>query len=83
MANFRRIVEDYFKSSMPNSQGIQADTNLIEAGIFDSIVLFDFIVYLEDTFKFHVDPFEISEENFRGLSEIMVFIEKKLKETES
>ena len=68
-------VEEFFSSTL-NISVPSADTDLIETGVLDSLLLVDLIMHLEMQHGIVVDIEDLEFENFRSVRSICSFIEK-------
>jgi acyl carrier protein len=53
---------------------IEDDTNLIDAGVLDSLMMVTLVEFCEDEFKCEIDFDDITDENFRSLETIADFV---------
>jgi acyl carrier protein len=53
-------------------------TDLIDAGIIDSLLLVMLVSYCEDRFDCVLEPHELTEDNFRSLDKIAAYIQGKI-----
>ena len=53
---------------------IDADTDLIEEGILDSLLMVMLMAYCEEEFGIEMDPDELTEDNFRSIKNISSFL---------
>jgi acyl carrier protein len=53
------------------------DAPLVEAGILDSLGMFEFIAFIESNFGIHVSDQEIVLSNFESIDATAAFIERK------
>lgn len=56
---------------------IQHDTDLIEAGILDSLLMVMLISHCEEHCGIDIDPEDLTEDNFRSLESIANYISSK------
>jgi acyl carrier protein len=49
---------------------VEADTDLLETGVFDSMTLVQFILHLEERFAFHLPMEDIEIDSFRSVTKI-------------
>ena len=58
---------------------IESDTDLFEAGIVDSFIIFNKLIpMLEDRFSIEITPLDLIPENFLNTQSLADFIEEKL-----
>lgn len=71
----KRVVEDEFVL-----KDLSLDTDLIETGIMDSLVIAQLIMEMEETFPIgELDVDDIILENFSSIAAIVALIEKRVK----
>lgn len=63
-----------------DERDLQDDDLLFEGGIVDSAGIMTFISFLEERFGFEVFDEELFPENFASVSNIVEYVEEKLKE---
>lgn len=61
-------------------QTITRDTNLLAAGLIDSLGFMKLIEFLENTFNLHIPPEEFDSDAFTSLAKISAYV-SKMKET--
>ena len=57
---------------------IDTDTDLIEAGVMDSLLMVMLVSFYEDELGIEVDPEELTEDNFRSLERMSEFASRRL-----
>ena len=57
---------------------IDTDTDLIEAGVMDSLLMVMLVSFYEDELGIEVDPEELTEDNFRSLECMSEFASRRL-----
>jgi acyl carrier protein len=67
-----RYVAD--KLRMGSSDVIAPDQSLFEAGVLDSVGIFDLVTFLEEEFGLSVGDEEIVPENFESVKAITAFV---------
>ena len=73
LATIDRFVREELLVRRPGT-ALTADTNLIEAGIVDSVGVFRVVGYLEDTFGFAVPPEALRPQNFGSIRAIADYV---------
>ena len=63
-----REIKALFEDTL--SVQVEAETNLFETGLLDSMTLVQFILNLEEKFAFHLPMEDIDVESFRSASKI-------------
>jgi methoxymalonate biosynthesis acyl carrier protein len=53
------------------------DTDLIESGVIDSLVLVELLLHLEEAFNVEVDVTELEIEDFRTVKSIGMFVSRQ------
>ena len=77
--NNREILNKLHEFIVSNSDGVNLnivdnDTNLIDAGILDSLLMVMLVTFCEEEFQLEIDTDEITEENFESLKTIADFL---------
>jgi acyl carrier protein len=72
----RRFVLDQLESRRVSEIG--DDASLVEAGIIDSLGIFQLIAFLESTFRIHISDEEIVLSNFESIATTVDFVSRKL-----
>jgi D-alanine--poly(phosphoribitol) ligase subunit 2 len=67
-SNLIREIKALFEDTL--SVQVEAETNLFETGLLDSMTLVQFILNLEEKFAFHLPMEDIDVESFRSASKI-------------
>jgi acyl carrier protein len=68
------VVQEFFKNEVDHADVVQDDTDLIEAGVLDSLLMVMLIGHCEERLDIELDPEDLTEDNFRSLSSIVDFI---------
>lgn len=55
----------------------QVDDSFLENGIVDSVNVLELVMFVEETFKVHVDDSEIVPENFDSVSRLAAYVRGK------
>ena len=61
-------------SRIPNHPGLAKDTDLLEDGLLDSLLLMDLIFQIEDRYALKFGSDQINPANFRTVSTIASFV---------
>ena len=61
----------------PDAGGLDADADLIEEGLLNSLTLTHLVMYLEETFALEVTPAEFDARTFRSIRAIEAFVQRK------
>lgn len=70
---------NYLKSELNQKQVIvTAETPLIEAGLIDSLSIFQLILFMEVQFSIKIQPEDISVENFENINSLNVLVQSRL-----
>ncbi len=70
---------NYLKSELNQKQVIvTAETPLIEAGLIDSLSIFQLILFMEVQFSIKIQPEDISVENFETINSLNVLVQSRL-----
>ena len=72
-----RIMEEVFEEEII-LESIGLETDLIEAGIIDSMQVMDVILKIEETFEIEFESMELLIENFKTIKNIECLIEGKI-----
>ena len=73
-------LEAFFKEhdALDDVSAFSHETDLIEAGIMDSLLLVTLVGFCEERFDCTLEPHELTEDNFRSLDKIAAYIESKI-----
>ena len=66
------------ESGLEDASFLSKDTDLMEAGILDSLMMVSIITFCEERFGCAFSLEELTEENFRSVSTIADFLSQKL-----
>jgi acyl carrier protein len=82
MASTQDIIRDFIVTTFPGD-GAEPDpgTDLLEAGIIDSIGVLTLVTWLEETFGFTVEDEDVVPENLGSIAGITAYTERKLAES--
>lgn len=69
-------IEGLFRNSL-NIEVSSRDTDLIEEGLLDSLMLVDLLMYLERDYRIAVGLDDLELDNFRSISAIESFIDAR------
>ena len=58
---------------------ISDDASLVDAGVIDSLGIFQLIAFLESTFRIHISDDEIALSNFETIDATVDFVARKLR----
>ena len=74
-------VNYYIKNNplISNVKKIPLDKSLVELGYFDSIGIYNLVIYLENLFKIKIEGEEITIEKFGSINKMVNLIYKKSK----
>lgn len=61
----------------PDAGTLDADADLLAAGMLNSLTLMHLVMYLEETFGLEVTPAEFDARNFRSVRAIEAFVQRK------
>jgi len=59
------------RSRGPDHAGVAADTDLIDGGLLDSLLLTDLILHIEERYAVAFDAGDVSPANFRSIAAIV------------
>jgi acyl carrier protein len=59
---------------------VEADTDLLETGVFDSMTLVQFILHLEERFTFHLPMEDIEVDSFRSVTKIAELVANRTRD---
>ncbi|MFG2908406.1 acyl carrier protein [Kitasatospora sp. NPDC048286] len=68
------IIEEFLPDVDANE--LDADYDLVDGGVIDSLGLLKTIAWLEDRFDLHVEEFDLDPDSFRSVGSISGFIEQ-------
>lgn len=66
----------FIKTLKPNLPDFEADENLLENDLLDSVAMMELVLWSEEHFGFTVDTDDLTPENFATLNAITEYIEK-------
>ena len=81
MESISSRVSSFVHDTFPDSTGnatVDADRNLLDAGLIDSIGVLTVVTWIEETFDVVVDDEDVVPENLGGVASIVRCIEYKL-----
>ena len=61
----------------PDGANLQVDDNLLTSGLIDSLGIMRLVNFIEDAFNIEVRPEDITIENFRTISVIAEYLQKR------
>lgn len=73
----KRLIE--LLNAIKPEVNFEETSELVDAGILDSIELFEIIVAIEDTFSIRLDPEQIDPDNFQSIDSMWNMIMEKTK----
>ena len=62
--------------STGQNQPIEADTELLDSGLLDSVQIIELVAFVEDHFNVKIDVADIVPENFGSIAKILTMIER-------
>ena len=62
--------------STGQNQPIEADTELLDSGLLDSVQIIELVSFVEDHFNVKIDIADIVPENFGSIAKILTMIER-------
>ena len=62
--------------SAGQTQAIEADTELLDSGLLDSVQIIELVAFVEDHFNVKIDVADIVPENFGSIAKILTMIER-------
>ena len=79
MGNIDEAISDFIGNEFMQGTGRpEADTNLLQDEIIDSLGIFTLVGFVESQFKVKVEPEEVNIGNFESVSAIAKLVESKL-----
>ena len=80
MSGYKNKVKDFIVENFlfGNSNGFDDDTSFLEEGIIDSTGVLELVTFLEDAFGIKIEDEELIPENLDSLSNIEIYLERKL-----
>ena len=80
MLDGEQKILDFILADVPAGagEGIDRQTQLLEAGLIDSMGLFRLIAFLEETFGISIPETDIAASNFESISKISQYVEELL-----
>jgi acyl carrier protein len=76
--SMQQEVSDFIKSLKPNVPDFEADENLLESDILDSVAMMEMVLWSEGQYGFTVDTDDLTPENFATVNAIVAYIEKSV-----
>lgn len=79
MSEIQAALSNFISSEFAdNGQPVAADTNLLAAGLVDSIGMMRLIAFIDEQFKLSVPPEDVTIENFVSVEAMTGYIERQL-----
>jgi acyl carrier protein len=69
---------DFLSSRLGARDSIQLDTDLLESGCLDSLLVMDLVRFAEARFKVRMEPQDINPDNLRSLRCLADYVQRKL-----
>jgi len=69
-------IYEFIKTLKPNVPDFEADQNLLEDEILDSVAMMELVLWSEEKYGFVVDTDDLTPENFATLTAITEYVEK-------
>ena len=76
--SMQQEVSDFIKSLKPNVPDFEADENLLESDILDSVAMMEMVLWSEGQYGFTVDTDDLTPESFATVNAIVAYIEKSV-----
>jgi acyl carrier protein len=74
----RQTIEDdllrWYRNRIRTREEITTETDLLDSGYLDSLLLMELVVTLEEQFGIYVDSDEVSPQNFRSVRSLTNFV---------
>lgn len=77
-SNVESTLLKYLETHHPECGPVKVETDLIESGQLDSLVLVDLLLVLQSNFQVELEPQDIAPKNFRSLRTIAAFTVERL-----
>lgn len=74
-------VYDFIKSIKPDVPEFDADEDLLETEILDSVAMMELVLWSEGRYNFTVDTDDLTPDNFATLNSIVAYIEKSIEKS--
>lgn len=74
-----RLIE-HLRDSLCVAEPLDRQTDLVMVGALDSLMIIDLVTYVEGKFQVHIQPTEITPQNFRSVETLTRLITEKLAE---
>jgi acyl carrier protein len=71
---------EYLNEVLCPVEPLDRNTNLLAAGIVDSLMIIDLVEYMQDTHSITIEPHEINPQNFRSAQTLGDLVLSKLSE---
>jgi len=81
MSNRQEEVYNFIKTLKPDVPDFEADDNLLENDVLDSVAMMELVLWSEGHFNFTVDTDDLTPDNFATLNAIMAYIDKNAGES--
>ena len=75
-SRIRRFILKHFPLARKQSS-IEDDSQLLNSGIIDSLVVLDLVGFIENEFKITISEEDLLAENFESIASMTTFIERK------
>jgi acyl carrier protein len=78
LQSIEQEIHDYVIGELATErESLQADENLLEQGVIDSLAIVKLVGFLEDRFSIEVDDEERIPENFESILALAAYVQKK------
>jgi acyl carrier protein len=72
------VLIDYLQSSQGMARSMNAETDLVESGMLDSMLVMDLICFLEARFQVSMEPADINPQNLRSVTCLAHYLQARL-----
>ena len=72
------VLIDYFNSAPGTLGGIDEETDLLDSGSLDSLLVMDLVCFLEARFQIRMQPADINPANLRSIRHLAHYVSAKL-----
>ena len=71
-------IVDYLKSAPGVAAAIETETNLLDSGALDSLLVMDLVCFVELRFQVAMQPNDITPQNLRSVKDLTRFVVTRL-----
>ena len=74
----RAVLIDYLQATRGTEEPIRGETDLLESGMLDSLLVMDLVCFLEARFQVRMQPSDVRPHNLRSVSRLATYVQERL-----